>query len=184
MFYAMEVRSCDAEGSPIANEEFERMLRKVPCVVGDEAAESWRYLLRGFWTSGLRLEELMLVSWDDRSKLCPSWDKGRHGVVLIPAEMQKNDTEDAIPLYPDFESLLKLTPAELRTGWVFGPKSLNLRFGRKPRVERPSDEYVGNVKSQIGEAANVVVDAKIERLLKTCDDRSSTVLDWRTFHRM
>ena len=38
------------------------MLAAVPKVAGDDAAESWKFLLRGLWTSGLRLGEAMALA--------------------------------------------------------------------------------------------------------------------------
>ena len=59
-----------AKARPVTAEEFERMLLKVPAVVGDEAAESWHRFLTGLWLSGLRLGEAMTLSWDETP---PSW---------------------------------------------------------------------------------------------------------------
>ncbi len=52
------------KGQPITEAEFKRMLKSAPSEVGEEAAESWRYLQRGLRESALRLDELMHVSWD------------------------------------------------------------------------------------------------------------------------
>ena len=99
----------------------------------------------------------MHVSWDDRNMICPEWPKRRHGVLNILAAHQKNATEEAIPLLPEFEAVLLETPENERTGWVFKPESLQNRVGRKPRTGRPDAEWVGKVISRIGEKANVVV---------------------------
>jgi len=104
------------KGRPITTEEFERMLDKVPDVVGVAAAPSWKHLLRGLWASALRLDELMHVSWNDPNEILPVWPKRRHAVLQIPADRQKNDTEEAIPLLPDFEALLLQTPEAGRSG--------------------------------------------------------------------
>lgn len=50
------------KGRPITTDEFELMLKATPTVVGNEAAQSWVHVLRGLWTSALRLDELMHVS--------------------------------------------------------------------------------------------------------------------------
>jgi hypothetical protein len=52
------------KGRPITKVEFQAMLNAVASVVGDDAAESWKYALRGLWESALRINELMRVSWD------------------------------------------------------------------------------------------------------------------------
>lgn len=131
---------------------------KTASVVGEEAAPSWQYLLNGLWASALRLEEAMHVSWDDPTYITPQWRKGRLPVLRIPATMQKNVTEEEIPLLPWFEQLLLETPEADRTGWVFRPASLNTQHGRKPVVERPLADWVGKVIAAIGEAAGVIVE--------------------------
>ena len=145
------------KGRPITLEEFERMLDATTKVVGDAAAESWQYLMLGIWESGLRIDELMHMSWDDANHICPVWQRGRLPVLTIPHERQKNVTEESIPLLPDLESLLLQTPSVDRTSWVFNPVSLQLRCGRQPRHERPNAEWVGKVISRIGESAGVIV---------------------------
>ena len=145
------------KGRPITTEEFERMLAKTPSVVGIEAADSWKYVLRGLWSSALRLDELMNVSWDDENAIRPVWHQGRHPVLFIPAALQKNDTEEAIPLLPWFEEVLLEIPEEVRSGWVFNPESLQSIVKRKPRHGRPNAEWVGKIISRIGKAAGVKV---------------------------
>lgn len=145
------------KGRPITLEEFERMLLAVPKVVGIEAAESWTYLLRGAVESGLRLEELMNLSWDDPNAIMPLWEDGEVPVLSIPAEMQKNDTEESIPLMPGFEALLLETPAMMRTGWVFKPASLQGKCNRKRSSERPTPKWVGKVIGRIGKQAGIIV---------------------------
>jgi len=111
----------------------------------------------------LRLDELMHVSWGIPGTIQPVWKDGQLPVLEIPAAMQKNDTEESIPLLPWFEAVLLETAPEERTGWVFNPLSLQLRLGRKVRHERPAAEWVGKVVSRIGEATGIVVEQADER---------------------
>ncbi len=145
------------KGRPISTEEFERMLDKVKDKVGDDAKASWKYLLSGLWESGLRLDELMHVHWSDERFIVPHWKRGALPVLSIPASMQKNETEETIPLLPGFEKLLHETPERERFGWVFNPMSLQTMLGRRARHQRPDSEWVGKVVSRIGEAAGVIV---------------------------
>jgi integrase len=145
------------KGRPITAEEFERMLGKVKDKVGAEAEASWKYLLRGLWESGLRLDELMHVHWSDGRYIVPRWRRGALPVLEIPAPMQKNDTEESIPLLPGFESLLLKTPEPQRFGWVFNPMSLQTMLGRRARFQRTDAEWVGKVITRIGKAAGVIV---------------------------
>jgi integrase len=146
------------KGRPISAEEFQLMLDVTAQVVGEEAAESWKYVLYGLWESALRIGELMFVSWDKRRTIRPLWEDGRHPILEIPASRQKNDTNEAIPILPGFEELLLGTPVPQRTGWVFNPLSLQLRLGRHVRHRRPNAEWVGKVISRIGKKAGVVVE--------------------------
>jgi integrase len=145
------------KGRPITAEEFAAVLEAVPGVVGEKAAQSWLYLLRGLWSSGLRIDELMHVSWDMPHMIVPTWPKGGLPVLTIPADMQKNDTEQDIPLLPWFENVLLETPECNRTGWAFEPISLQTRLGRRVRHKRLTAKWVGKVISSIGKAAGVVV---------------------------
>lgn len=147
------------KGRPITGEEFDRMLAKVKEKVGDEAEASWKYLLRGAWESALRLDELMHLHWSDERYIVPQWKRGALPVLAIPAAMQKNDTEESIPLLPGFEALLLETPEPQRFGWVFNPISLQSNVGRRARQQRPLATWVGEVISRIGEAAGIVVRA-------------------------
>jgi len=151
------------KGRPITEAEFKRMLKSTPSEVGEEAAESWCYLQRGLWHAALRLDELMHVSWDIPGTIRPAWKDGQLPVLDIPAAMQKNDTEESIPLLPWFEAVLLETPPERRAGWVFNPMSLQLRLGRKVRHKRPDAEWVGRVISRIGKAAQILVEQADER---------------------
>ena len=146
------------KGRPLVAEEFERMLTETVMVTGEQAAASWRYVQRGLWQSALRIDELMHVSWDIPGTIQPEWKRGRLPVLRIPDDMQKNATEEAIPLLPWFESLLVETPEEDRTGWVFNPLSLQLRLGRRVRHERFKSEWVAKVITKIGKAARVIVE--------------------------
>lgn len=151
------------KGRPITSEEFQKMLDATAGVVGEETAASWMHVLRGLWESALRLDELMHVSWDKPGTIRPIW-KAKHLPVLeIPAAMQKNDTEENIPLLPWFETVLLETPAESRSGWVFNPESLQLKLGRKIRHHRPDAEWVGKIIARIGKDAGIIVEPADER---------------------
>lgn len=164
------------KGRPITAVEFATMLKAVEAVVGVVAAPSWRHTMRGLWASGLRLGELLHVHWTDKRYIVPSWSESSLPVLGIPAPMQKNATEEAIPLLPEFERLLLLTPEEQRVGWAFNPLSLDARAGRKMRDSRPAVGWVGKIISEIGEKAGVVVNddgkfASAHDLRRSCADR-------------
>ena len=103
------------------------------------------------------------MSWDDPNMIMPVWDSGRHATLSIPADRQKNDSEELIPLLPGFESLLLEIPMDDRIGWVFTPMSLEHKRGRSPRHSRPNADWVGKIISRIGKSAGVVVEAANDR---------------------
>lgn len=149
------------KGRGLTEYEFSGMLAAVEGVVGPEASKSWDYTLRGLWESGLRLDELMHLHWSDGRYIVPQWKRGRLPVLAIPAPMQKNDTEEIIPLLPGLESLLLETPEPQRFGWVFNPMSLQTKLGRSVRHRRSKAEWVGKIVSRCGEAAGVIVRAAV-----------------------
>ena len=145
------------KGRPITEAEFKLMLEAVPKVVGEDAAESWKHVLHGLWESALRIEELMNVAWDREGAIVPQWTNGEFPLLRIPAAMQKNDTDEDIPLLPGFEKLLLETPVDRRTGWAFAPASLQLQYGGKPSYPRLEAGWVGKVISKIGQQAKIEV---------------------------
>ena len=159
------------KGRPVTAEEFERLLDKTATITGNDIAESWRFLLRGLWDSGLRLEELLSVSWDDPNCIMPVWHGHRFPVLHVPAALQKNDTDEEIPLLPWFDALLRSVPHDDRCGWVFNPVSLQGRIGRSAKPGRLNPDWCGKIITRIGRAANVVVhpgDPAIGRPAKFC----------------
>lgn len=106
----------------------------------------------------------MHVSWDDPNCIMPVWRRGCLPVLRIPAAMQKNETEEEIPLLPDFEKLLLETPEDQRHGWVFNPQPLTLSKARAQQHARPDVQWVGKIVSRIGKAAGVIVEEGDEKV--------------------
>ncbi|MBO53327.1 MAG: hypothetical protein CMJ69_21430 [Planctomycetaceae bacterium] len=144
-------------GRPLTGEEFDRLLAVVPTVVGDDAAQSWRFLLRGLWESALRIGEAMHLHWTDANEILPQWRPRRLPTLSIPAALQKNDVQEEIPLLPGFESLLLSVPEDRRTGWVFDPESLQPKYGRPAKKGRATAEWVSRVIGRFGKRAGIIV---------------------------
>jgi integrase len=151
------------KGRPITTEEFERMLNSVVGVVTPKDAHikagrkpaivaSWRYVLRGLWLSGLRLNESMHVHWTDRSMLCVESLDARHPMLWIPSDLEKGNQDRVLPIAPEFAEFLRQTPPEGRQGYVFNPLPRRNRYS-----ERLASHHVGRVLCAVGEAANVKV---------------------------
>ena len=147
------------KGRPLTAAEFDAMIEATVKVTGERVEGSWHSVLNGLWESGLRLGELLSMTWDQPNTIRPVWQRGQEPVLEIPAPMQKNDTEEAIPMLPGFEALLLETPEDERTGWIFNPRSLQYHAGRAPRHERHDAEWVGKVITRIGKQAGIVVDS-------------------------
>lgn len=139
------------KGRAITTEEFERMLAKVPSVVGDANAAGWRHFLRGLWTSGLRLTESLDFSWDGDVGLVPAFPRRGRPMLMIPAESEKGHADRMLPMAPEFALFLLETPEADRTGYVF-----NLP-GLRAKTAEVRSKWVGKIVSRIGEKAGVRV---------------------------
>lgn len=146
----MPKRTKGMKGRGITTEEFERMIEKVPSVVGDEATESWSYLLEGLWWSGLRLGEALDLHWTDDELLCVDFS-GRRPMFRIQAEAQKSNRFEILPMAPQFADMLARTPEDERHGFVFNP------MPRRAGHDRLRLDTTSSIICEIGEAANVKV---------------------------
>ncbi len=90
-------------------------------MVGEAAAGSWKFYLRGLDASGLRLSESLALRWDDAPGAIVVDYSGRHPMLRIPAEAEKGDTRQLLPMAPEFAELLNKVPVEDRRGRVFQP---------------------------------------------------------------
>jgi integrase len=94
------------------------MLAAVPKIVGDESAESWRFLLRGLWWSGLRLGEALALRWDGSDGIVVDLS-GKYPMLRIPGEHQKSGKDQLYPVAPEFAEFLSAVPERDRRGRVF-----------------------------------------------------------------
>jgi integrase len=129
-------------------EEFERMLAAVRKVRSHDARD-WKRYLTGLWLSGLRLEESLILSWDEEAPFSVDLS-GKHPRFRILGEAQKSGRDELLPMTPDFAEFLLATSKRKRHGPVF---PLLTHRGKVPFVDR----QVGRVVSRIGEKAGVVV---------------------------
>jgi integrase len=143
--------STPMKGRPITLEEFERMLAKVPEVVGPDAAPAWSHYLRGLWTSGLRLSESLELWWDREDRLLPTFPRKGRPMLRIPAELEKGHSDRLLPMAPEFALFLLETPDSARTGAVFKVPGL------RGQTAELRSKWVGRVLSKIGKAAGVRV---------------------------
>lgn len=135
-------------------EEFDRMLAAVEGEVGAAQASSWKWLLRGLWLSGLRLDEAMRLSWSPDAGFGVDLS-GKYPMFRIQVEGQKARRFDLTPMTSDFAEFLLAIPEPKRRGPVFDPMPLC-----QPFHVRLDSRWVGKIISRIGKAAKVSVAEK------------------------
>ena len=151
------------KGRPITEQEFQAMLDAVPVAVvppGDHISEhrkpaiiaSWRFLLTGFWWSGLRLSEAVCLHWTDRRYICIEQLEGDAPMLWVPDSHEKGHEDRILPMAPEFAEMLREIPPQRRTGYVFNPIPRRKRYSA-----RLSAEHVGKVISKVGKQAGVEV---------------------------
>ena len=138
------------KGRPLIVDEFESMLAACQ-VVSPDGSETWQFLLRGLWESGLRLGEVMNLSWDDDARIRPLKTRGGGYLLKIPSKQKKSRKAQEVPTIPAFAELLDEVHNEDRTGWIFNPAPLR----RWPR--RLSEPQAGRIITRIGTEAGIVV---------------------------
>ena len=129
-----------AKERPITTEEFERMLAAVPAVRPNDPAVWTRYL-NGLWLSGLRLEESLILSWDQDAAFCADLSAALPR-VQNRGSAQKSRKTQTIAITPDMVELLRQTPEAERQGLIF-PLAM-------------TGDRVGKVVSAIGRKAGVI----------------------------
>jgi len=139
-------------GRPITEEEFHIMLAATPQVVGSIAAPSWQFLLRGYWTSGLRLREACNLHWNGSRGHIVDFSRKRP-MFRICGALEKGGRDRLLPMAPEFARLLESIPPEHRYGPVFEV----LSDDGKKAVSDPS--CIGKRVSDIGKIAGIVVES-------------------------
>ncbi len=125
-----------AKGRAVTTEEFERMLSNVEKVVESEQSESWKFLLKGLWWSGLRLGEALKLSWDNPKDLMVDLS-GKRPFLRIQGTAEKGKKDRILPLAPEAAELLQTIPEDEREGLVFKLK-WRRNHGKPVRVDTVS----------------------------------------------
>jgi integrase len=143
-----------SKGRPVTVEEFPRMLQRTAKIVGEEQAGSWKFLLRGLFLGGLRLNEAITLSWDADAEDVISVDmSGKYPMFAIPADVDKSRKRRLLPMVPDFAHLLETMPDDERIGNVF-----RLQFRRDHGMQTRCDTVTKQI-SAIGKKAGIRVSA-------------------------
>lgn len=140
-----------AKARAITSDEFERLLKAVPEVVGENAAASWKFLLRGLWWSGLRLGEALNLHWIDDRDIRVNLE-GRFPMFRIQPHAEKARRFRMLPMAPEFAEMLETVSHGNRFGFVFDP----IPF-QKIHIGRLRKDYVSKAIAKIGERAEIIV---------------------------
>lgn len=76
-----------AKGMALVGEQVERILLAVPQVRPRDSA-AWEFLIRGLWTSGLRISEALALEWEEGAVAVVGMETGRPK-IRIQGESQK-----------------------------------------------------------------------------------------------
>ena len=98
-------------GRPLSGEEVDRLLLKLPGVVGADAAPSWAFFVCGLWASGLRLTELLELTWDRDNRLRSQILAVRESTLRVPAHLEKGDREGLIRWPPSWSRCWNRSPS-------------------------------------------------------------------------
>ena len=145
------IQTVDADeprGRPLNEIEVETFMEAIKGVCKYDV-DGWTMVVNGLITTGLRLDELFSMSWDQPGTIRPKQTKSGNVVLEIPGSRQKNKKTETIPTIPAFALLLAKIPVEKREGRVFQPVN---RFGK---VSSP--KQAGRVLSDVGKAAGIVI---------------------------
>jgi integrase len=112
--------------------------------------QSWQFLLRGLWWSGLRIDESLNLTWDEPNTIRID-TSGRYVMLRISAGSEKGHRDRLYPVTPEFADMILAVPESDRKGHFFQPLG----------VRGQTVKYFTAVKtvSAIGKRANVVVDS-------------------------
>ena len=160
------------KGRPLTDDEFKRILKAVPSVLDEKRVSDWIFFLRGLWLSGLRIQEAVTLSWEQRagSFSIESIDSPRP-MLRLCSERDKGGRDGLSPLTPDFVSLLREVPRDARYGFVFNPSG--------HRVSRmQTANAVGRVVSDICTHAKIEVGKKRGEYATAHDLRRSFASRW------
>ncbi len=157
------------KGGALVGEQFDRLLMAVPKVRRHDAPEWVRYLT-GLWLSGLRLEESVVLSWDDDAPFAVDLS-GRRPRFRIKGEAQKSGRDELLPMTPDFAEFILQTPEADRHGRVF-------RLNHATLATPLPATAVGKLVTRIGTRARVVVNAAEGKTASAHDLRRTFGTRW------
>jgi len=162
----IEVGEYDVRGRPLSKAELAAYLAAIKEERPNDHREIRRFV-EGLVLSGLRISELMKLSWSPSSTV---WlDAGReYPAVTFTKSGQKGRRKSDRPIAPAFWDLCQETPPAARTGLVFDlPNGMGGRMANRTML---------GILSAIGRATGIVTDPETSKMITAHDLR-------RTFAR-
>ena len=166
---------CVRSSDPVARERLYAQINELATSIR-RTAESWAFLLRGLWWSGLRLSEALALSWDEFADGLIVDTSEKYVTIAIPADQEKGGKNRVYPVSPEFAEMLLSVPSIDRTGFVFNPIPSRILKGN----QRAGQDLCCRTIGSVGEAAGVVVDRKGDKTVfaSAHDLRRSFGLRW------
>jgi integrase len=150
----------------IVAEELERLLAAAP-------DEQWRSLISVAWYTGMRRNEMLDLHWrDDGGVPWIDFDLGR---IRIPAEHNKSDADQWIPLHPELAAILE--PLRQPGGRLFrispSPDVISRKFGQLAR-KAGLKITLHDIRRSFGSRYAAVVPAQVlQRLMRHADIKTT-----------
>ena len=166
---------CVRQSDPVKRERLYAQIIELSAAIR-RTIDSWAFLLRGLWWSGLRLSEALALSWDEYADGLVVDTSEKYVTIVIPADQEKGGKNRVYPVSPEFAEMLLSVPAIDSTGFLFNPVPSRILKGN----QRAGQERCSKTISRIGEAAGVVVDKKKDKTVfaSAHDLRRSFGLRW------
>ncbi len=146
-------------GRPISDKEFQQLLDATD-QTAPTIAKELKFLFRGIWESGLRIDEVRKVYWD-KGPIRLDFTGAKYPRFLFDSTAHKAGTPAIVPMTPEFIAHMQTVPITQRKGRAF------------IRITRAIRDAI----SQIGAASGVIVNDEGKGV--TCHDlRRSFLTRW------
>jgi integrase len=116
------------KADPASEEEIKQLCQGIKEIVGAKDAPTWHFAIWGIRYSGLRLGEMLRITWDKPPVQLIS--EGRDVAIDWQAG-QKSGKYEVSPAVPAFAELVLSVPIFQRHGVVFGPTIDGRRVGQR-----------------------------------------------------
>jgi integrase len=150
----------------IVAEEFERLLAIAP-------TEDWRAFICTAWYSGMRRNEMLDMTWHGDEGM--PWVDVSRNRIWIPAEYNKSDADQWVPLHPELAEILK--PFRKARGRLFrlsdSPREVSRKFTRLAR-RAGLKITLHDLRRSFGSRYAAVVPAQVlQRLMRHADIKTT-----------